>query len=247
MYIEQENLLIERGIYEEILVKDNYQEIVTPILPPHLLVSPSKSKEKKNKRNDSNIKSSSGFGSSISTSTKKKYASLSASTSSTSSSISSWINDDISKYYSDILDTEGVVRIDNVLDFTLCDELRDFIVDLRNDSYEKVYGQTQLQFQQKQLQTKQNEDATTTTVTTPITTKSQCNRIIQHSERYANVLSKQNRCDLKIPLMGNGDDNLLYNKNDMYNIHINNTNIVELSLDYIYQNSYIMNIIKHAF
>lgn len=261
LYIEQENLLIERGIYEEELMKDNYQEIITPPLPPHLLVSPSQSKEKKNKRNDVNTKSSSGFGKSTSSTTttssasnsnnKKKKDSLQSSTS------TSWMNDDIAKYYSDVLDSEGVVCIDNVLDPTLADELRDFIVNLRNDSYQKVYGQTQLQFQQKQIQQNGNvivepindNDATNTftTVITATTAKTNGNRMIQHLERYANVLLKHNRCDLKIPLMGNGDLNLQYNKNDIYNIHCDNTNIVELSFNYIYQNSYIMNIIRHAF
>jgi|UPI000581AF7B ectoine hydroxylase-related dioxygenase (phytanoyl-CoA dioxygenase family) len=69
------------------------------------------------------------------------------------------------KAHADVLKTEGVVRIDNVLSKETADELRIFLYDLRSESEKLV----------------ESGD-------------------IQPIERFANVLLKENRCDLTVPL-----------------------------------------------
>ncbi|CAB9525557.1 Phytanoyl-CoA dioxygenase (PhyH) (Partial), partial [Seminavis robusta] len=69
------------------------------------------------------------------------------------------------KAHAKVLRQDGVVRIDNVLPGSLADEMREFVVELRQDSHEQVSSGK-----------------------------------LKSRERYADVLLKENRCDLTLPL-----------------------------------------------
>jgi len=69
------------------------------------------------------------------------------------------------KSHASMLRKEGVVRIDNVLSSQLADQMREYVLKLRQDSVEQVKAGT-----------------------------------VSQRDRFADVLLRSNRCDLKIPL-----------------------------------------------
>lgn len=68
-----------------------------------------------------------------------------------------------------VLRKEGVVRVDNVLSVAFADKMRDFVLELRQDSLDEAAAGA-----------------------------------LQYSERFADVLLRSNRSDLKLPLGDNG-------------------------------------------
>merc|ERR1711865_267509 len=75
------------------------------------------------------------------------------------------------------LQTDGVVRIDDVLADETCDAARDYVVALRDRATQELMRPPE------------------TPTTTPTT-----RRRLQRHDRFADVLVNQNRCDLKVPL-----------------------------------------------
>jgi len=69
------------------------------------------------------------------------------------------------KSHANVLRKEGVVRIDNVLSADLADQMREYVLKLRQDSLDQVEAGT-----------------------------------VKQTDRFADVLLRSNRCDLKIPL-----------------------------------------------
>lgn len=69
------------------------------------------------------------------------------------------------KSHASVLGKEGVVRIDNVLSPQLADQMREYVLKLRQDSLDQVKAGT-----------------------------------VKQTDRFADVLLRSNRCDLKIPL-----------------------------------------------
>jgi Phytanoyl-CoA dioxygenase (PhyH) len=140
LYEIQEEMLIQRGIYEEGLMQCAES---TPLTAVPI----------KGGRRSTTDQRSKGFGSSSSSSSKgtkqsssNKFAAQAA-------------------HHATLLRREGVVRIDNVLSAVVADRLRTFVLDLRQDSLKKVAAGT-----------------------------------LSHSDRFADVLLRANRCDLKLPL-----------------------------------------------
>lgn len=317
LYKEHEDMLTKRGIYEEELMKFNY----SPLLQQQLnftgasscvsLVSETSNNKKTtkntNRRNNAN-NAVVGFGSTASSSssnnnkknTKKKKLSLSFVT---NTKINQQNRVEDSPYYKEsieyanILERDGVVRIDNIFgtppppslasigDNSPCietnnsscsskmvmkkkkdmiDELREFVTLLRMDSMNKVYNRT-------------NDDHSCGS--------DSYNTIINpklYKERFADVLLRKNRCDLKIPLIGKRSTSQSRNnrmtsnvvktadgtsvssnsineissltlygggeeKDDKYNIHVDNTDIVETALYHALTKSPISDTIRNLF
>jgi hypothetical protein len=149
LYEVQEEMLIQRGMYEEELMSQTQS---TPLL----YIEPPTTTQKRNSNSASTAAKGFGSPSSPTTTTSRRKTSKPAAT-----------NDD-AKHYASILRADGLVRIDNIIPHNIIDELREFVLKLRQEATEQV--------QQPQGSNSLRESP------------------------FADVLLRQHRCDLKMPI-----------------------------------------------
>ena len=154
LYEVQEEMLIQRGIYEEALMSHTKSTPLLHIVPPLVPA----------KRKNSGTAATKGFGAS----TKKAKSSTTSTT--ISATANTYSNTDDAKHYASILRTDGLVRIDNIIPHNVVDDMKEFVMKLRQEATEDVL---------RQQQTGPRASGET---------------------RFADVLLRKNRCDLKIPI-----------------------------------------------
>jgi hypothetical protein len=116
LYEVQEEMLIQRGIYEEQLMSHTKS---TPLLH----IAPPPTSQKRNNPTTSTT-TAKGFGS---TATAKNTKSTS------SSSKQNWNTED-AKHYASILRHDGLVRIDNIIPHNIIAEMKEFVLKLRYEA-----------------------------------------------------------------------------------------------------------------
>ena len=159
LYEVQEEMLIQRGMYEEQLMSHTKSTPLLHIEPPPPTIQSSSSKSQQ--RN--NPMATKGFGSTTTT-----YKSKSTTVANRNANANANANRNAAaQHYASLLRQDGLVRIDNIIPDDIIDEMKAFVLTLRQEAI--------MEIQQQQTQ-------------------------LVGESRFADVLLRQNRCDLKLPI-----------------------------------------------